>query len=87
MYRIFMILLFFKAARYLLPWIAGFLVSVIFIAMVPLPPLSALIFVVVVTTWIAWAIETKVFRAFERGWPNPYHPEDPRLRYPRRYRR
>ena len=41
----------------MLPWIAGLLVSVVVLGLAPLPPLAALLSVVVITTWIAWAVD------------------------------
>ena len=66
MEKIFWMLLGLKLFRYLLPWVLGFLVSLLVLSLAPLSPLAGLFLAVVLTTWIAWAIEVKVLRAFER---------------------
>jgi len=69
MEKIFWILLGLKLFRYLLPWVIGFLVSLLVLSLAPLPPLAGLFLAGALTTSIAWAIETKILRAFERKVP------------------
>lgn len=88
MWWIFWTLLLLKLVRYVLPWVAGFLVSLVFLAFVPMPPLFALIATLFITTWTAFELETNVFRAFERkNYHSPAWPEDPRWREWRDHRR
>jgi len=76
--RVFFALLILTIARHVLPWVAGLFVSLVIVSLGPLPPLAALFLVVVVTTSVAWFVEVRVLRAFERRSPGSRDAYDPR---------
>ena len=72
MRQIFLILLFLKALRVLLPWIAGLVCSLVLVSLAPFPPFVTLLVIVIVTVAIAQELETSFFRKFERTNPRSY---------------
>lgn len=67
--KLFLVLVIIRLVRLLFPWACGAFAAFMLLATASgnLPPLGALVLFVAVTTALAWLVEVRILRAFERG--------------------